>query len=58
MMFAISLIGPENLREYSTKEDRLPKEILPRKKRSAPKTLMSASERLLMALTDGPTVLP
>ncbi len=29
MMFAISLTGPENLREYSTKEERLPSETLP-----------------------------
>ena len=58
MMFAISLIGPLNLREYSTKLEMLPIEIDPPKNSSAPKKLTSESERLLTKLTEGPTMLP
>ncbi|MFR8207593.1 hypothetical protein [Hominenteromicrobium sp.] len=53
MMFAISLIGPLNLREYSTKLEMLPIEIDPPKNSSAPKKLTSESERLLTKLTEG-----
>ena len=48
-------MGPENFREYSTKEDRVPKERLPPRYSMAPKTLMAARERLLMKLTEGPS---
>ena len=58
MMLAISLIGPENRREYSTKDERLPSETLPTRYRSEPKMLIKVSEMLLIKLTDGPTVLP
>ena len=51
---AVSRIGPENLREYSTKEDSAPRDSPPPKYSRAPKTLTAARERLLMKLTEGP----
>ena len=39
-------------------EEMLPMVICPAQKSSAPNTLTSASERLLMKLTSGPTTLP
>ena len=50
-------MGPENLREYSTKEEILPSVIPPVRYISAPKRLMSVRERLLMKFTDGPVML-
>ena len=51
-------MGPENLREYSTKEDMFPKEILPPMYISAPKRLTSAKDKLLRKLTVGPVTEP
>ena len=56
-MFAASLIGPENLREYSTNDEMSPSEMPPARYSSAPKMLISVSDRLLMKLTDGPVTL-
>ena len=51
---AASRMGPENFREYSTKEVRLPMEMPPPMNSSPPNTLMAARDRLLMKLTEGP----
>lgn len=47
-------MGPENLREYSTKEVRLLRGSAPERYSSEPNTLTAASDRLLMKFTDGP----
>ena len=47
-------MGPENLREYSTKEDSAPRDSPPPRYSRAPKTLMAARDRLLIRLTEGP----
>ena len=47
-------MGPENLREYSTKEEILPSEIFPDRYISAPKMLISVKDRLLIKFTEGP----
>ena len=53
---ANSLMGPENLREYRTKEETPPREICPAIYSIAPRVLTSARERLLMKLTAGPVM--
>ena len=56
-------MGPENLREYNTKEDTLPRLMPPAMYRSdqfkspAPNRLTSARDKLLMKLTPGPVEL-
>ena len=57
MMLANSLMGPENLREYNTKEDTLPRLMPPAMYSSAPNRLTSARDKLLMKLTPGPVEL-
>ena len=51
-------MGPENLREYSTKEEICPSDIRPNRNSIAPNMLTKDSDRLLMKLTDGPVMLP
>ena len=51
-------MGPENFREYSTKEEISPILMEPARYSSAPNTLIRDSERLLMKFTQGPTTLP
>ena len=52
-------MGPENLREYSTKEAMPPTlAMTPFIYMNAPKTLTSESERLFMKLTEGPVIVP
>ena len=58
MMLATSLMGPENRREYSTKEDRLPMVKWPNRNRMAPKMLTKDRDRLLMKFTEGPVMPP
>ena len=57
-MLAISLIGPENRREYSTKLDRSPMEMRCKRNSTAPKMLIKARDRLLMKFTEGPVMAP
>ena len=57
-MFAVSFMGPENLREYSTNADMSPIPIMPFRYSIAPNTLTSASDTLFIQLTDGPIIEP
>ena len=47
-------MGPENLREYSTKELTPPRVMSPAMNISEPNTLTMTSDRLLIRLTVGP----
>ena len=51
---AASRMGPENFREYRTKEDRLPSVRAPLKYIRAPNMLIAARDTLLIKLTEGP----
>ena len=58
VMLAISLMGPENLREYSTKEEICPRVMFPSIYRKEPNMAIRHSPRLLMKFTEGPMVTP
>ena len=57
-MLELSLIGPENFREYSKNEEMLPGVIFPHKYKAAPKMLMKDCVRLLIRVVDGPATDP
>ena len=57
-MFATSLIGPENLREYKTNEEIFLKPILEKIYKIDPNAQINASDKLLTKFTPGPVILP
>ena len=58
MILANSLMGPENFREYSTKDEMCPTVREPPRYKRAPNTLINVSERLFTKLMQEPTMFP
>ena len=56
MMFATSLIGPENFREYSTKEEMFPRPITPFIYNTDPSRVIRLRPILLIKPIVGPMV--